>query len=775
MKKHTILLLLLLTWNLSALQYDNLLIDKIQIQIQGSATDYAETVKSKLKTREGDFFSQSEFDSDLKMLSQEFDRVDPGMTIVDDKIEIDLKIWPRPTIRSITWYGNEKIESPKLQKELGITFCSVFDRLAFNKAFHKLKAFYIKQGFFEAELNYEATYDSLTNEVDVAISIHEGRCGRIKAIRFCGFFPAEEDCLLDLMVTKKYNAFLSWITNEGTYNEDAIQHDKFVILNYVQNLGYADARVDVEICESDCQNRIEIIITADRGELYTCGNLSFEGNRLFCDADIIGQFSILEGDPFSPDALRKTCNNIIDFYGRRGFIDANVNYEPRLSPEGCSYSVHFTIEEGEQYRVGLIKVFGNCSTQTNVILHETLLVPGEVFNTDKLQRTEERLRNIGYFSHVNVYAVHSEDPCEIGGNYRDVHIEVEETSTGRFGAFFGYSTIETLFGGVNVTEKNFNWRGIDQIFTKGYQALRGGGEYAHVTVTIGKKSRSYVLSWTKPFFMDTKWSVGFDIERSNNRYISDDYEINAGGFTLHANYDINSFVRFGWHYRIRNTHVDISQKTAIEDPELFHAARISGLICATGVSLSYDSTDNLEKPGRGIKSRFETEYAGLGGDHRFWGLAYLNSYYYPLGCGTLKFRGDLRFLQPITPTRFNAMPLDERLFLGGDSTIRGYNPYKLGPHFRKSKDPKGGLSMQLLSLEYNRRLFKKMDGFLFFDAGHLSDKQWNFGRLSTSVGFGARIRVFDALPPVCLGFGFPLNPQRRGEVKRFFISFGAKF
>ncbi len=107
----------------------------------------------------------------------------------------------------------------------------------------------------------------------------------------------------------------------------------------------------------------------------------------------------------------------------------------------------FNIEEGQQYRVGLIKVIGNCSTETWIILHETLLIPGEIFNIDKLELTEERLMNIGYFKNVNVYAVKSGGPDSLGANYRDVQIEVEETTTGRIGAFLGYSTVESLFAG----------------------------------------------------------------------------------------------------------------------------------------------------------------------------------------------------------------------------------------------------------------------------------------------------------------------------------------
>src|SRR5262249_51948182 len=190
-----------------------------------------EAVLARIKTRAGEMFSHAIFDNDLKTLAQDFDRVIPKLESLNGKLYITLRIWPKPLIRSIQWAGNVRIKTKYLRKELGIDPGAVFDRQAFNKAFHKLKAYYVKNGFFEAELDYTVTLDPLANEVDIQISICEGRAGKIKEIMFCGFTPEEECRLVDLMVTKTYNCFLSWFNNEGIYNEDAIQHDQFTILN----------------------------------------------------------------------------------------------------------------------------------------------------------------------------------------------------------------------------------------------------------------------------------------------------------------------------------------------------------------------------------------------------------------------------------------------------------------------------------------------------------------------------------------------------------------
>lgn len=775
-----------------SLQYENQKIEKIEITVQGPCDSFDENiVLTRIKTRQGDFFSQADFDNDLKTLAQDFDRIEPIFELVDGKMYITLKIWPKPTIRSINWCGNERIKTKRLQQELKIPCFSVFDRKNFNQAFHKLKAYYVKKGFFEAELTYDIVLDPVTNEVDININIIEGRAGRIKDIQFVNFTSCEEEDICEQMVTKKYNLFLSWLNNEGTYNEEAMQHDQFNIINYLHNEGYADSTVEIQVCEAEQENRIIIIITAYKGSIYHVGNITVEGNTLFSEEEIRRKFTFCEGGVYSPEKIRNTIDNITNLYGRFGYIDATVDHEPCLSEcEDCIYNIKFTIEEGEQFRVGLIKVFGNCQTQTKVILHETLVIPGEVFNIEKLKRTEERLTNVGYFSHVNVYAVKSEGPCSLGDNYRDVHIEVEETSTGHFGAFFGYSTAESIFGGLNVTEKNFNYRGLSCFLQEGYKALRGGGEYAHATVTVGAKSRSYVFSWTKPFFNDTQWIVGFDLENSVNRYIAKDYDIKTYGGTLNAIYQLNQFMKLGCHYRLKHTDIETSGGLAYEEaydrrvkhesgPSLVEESRNDGMVSATGVTWTYDSTDHPSKPTRGVKSRLELEIAGLGGNFRFFGTAYTNSLYYKLDRrSVLKVRADFRFLLPFGGTTAKKMPLDERLFLGGDNTIRGYRPYKLGPRFIEG-DPRGGMSMQIYSLEINRRLMKNLEGFVFCDAGHLSFATYDFGiesaHISTSVGLGINFKIFDSMPPLTMGYGIPLNAKSRGEVKRFFISVGGRF
>jgi outer membrane protein insertion porin family len=770
------------------LPFDNQVVSRIDIEFVtgGKGKREAEVIRGKITTKKGSFFSQSQFDSDLKMLAQEYDWVEPSVIFENEQMVILVKLWQKPQIRSICFEGNQSFSDSTLLGELELEDASVYDRALFSRAFQKLRTFYAKKGYFEAEVNYSVAEDPTNNCVDIEITVCEGRSGRISSLAFCGLDNDEIDDIVDCMVTQPWNIVSSFMTGMGHYDQTAAEYDQYQVLNYLQNRGYADAKVEIDAVPSCDPRWLDVHIHASREKRYLFGEITYEGNEVVCDEVIDQLIKAEEGQCFAPDAIRDTLKNLQDIYGSKGYIEAIIDEDLTLREDEEIYDLHITIEEGEQYRVGLIKIFGNNYTQNRVILHETLLCPGEIFNTIKLSFTEERLRNIGYFDTVNVYAVRSSEEGGLGPNYRDVHIEVHETPTGSFGAFMGFSTGDDLFGGFNITEKNFNILGLnpETLKTIGPRALKGGGEFAHFTATIGQKTNSFVLSWTKPYFMDTPWAIGSDAERNWNGALAEDYEILSHTGTVHLRRNLNAFISVGTHYRIRNSVVHSKEKAKLESIQLREISGNNGWVSGAGFSLIYNSTNHPLRPSSGLRSRLDGEYVGLGGSHKFMSLSYVNSMYQPFGSnGVLKLRADFKFIQPLDIPKkgeesLSTIPLDERLMLGGDYLVRGYRPYAIGPKFNNLPDPRGGLSLVLLSIEYNKPLLPMADFFLFSDAGYLSKRSWdvNTDNLKVSIGFGMKLAVMGpASPPIVIGYGFPLNADNRSDIKRFFISMGAKF
>jgi len=775
--------------------YDDKKVSHIEIIIDSPDTQSPVNPKpilSRMKTREGDPFSQLTFDSDLKTLSEEYDKVEPILKIKDGKVFIEIRVSPKPLIHQIIWTGNKQLSTSTLQEELDIKPNTIFDRNAFNKAFNKVKELYFKKGYFESQLSYSLEPVENSPEVNILIEIQEGSPGYIKQIIFSGFSQAEQNEIEEQMYLKKYNFLISWLSGTGIYRDEALEQDRMTILTYLQNKGYADAYVEILHKEDLQSGKLIIEIIADKGQLYHFGDLHLEGNTLISTEDLQKKFLIHKGDPFSSEKMRATAQAIKDFYGQKGYIEANVQFEAQLKEDEPTFDIQFQIDEGEKYKVGLIHIFGNFSTKSNVILRESLLVPGETFDSRKLKATQDKLEAMGYFKSVNVYAVRTTEDVELGENYRDVYIEVEETSTGNVSLFMGFSSIDDVFGGLDLTERNFNIRGMGKALRGQISDLRGGGEFFHTRATVGKKQNNILVSWMDPYLNDSLWRFGTELSRTFSELQNNMRVITYGG-SVYTNYPLSTFWTVGMRQRLRHSKDHLSLDPLGSSPAALASVEEQralldqkGLVSAFSGNLSYDSTDSPYKPHRGWRSYFETEIAGIGGNYQFFKASYINSLYFAASKkGTFKLRADFKYLIPFGKTSRNNVPYSERFFLGGENTVRGYKNFLLGPLIELKNDagdlkatdtPKGGLSSTLLSLEYNYELVRILDVFAFVDVGSVTFGNLAINELRPTTGVGIRLDIGNRTP-IMVGWGIPLVREDRHNHKwqKVFFSMGGQF
>ncbi len=771
--------------------YDDRKISNIEI-IMDSETGQGDStsVLSRMKTQPGDRFSQVIFDNDLKSLSEEFEKVEPSILMKDGKLAIVIHVTPRPIIHQIIWVGNNQFRTSTLQEELDIKTNTVFNRQKFNKNFNKVKEYYFKKGYFESQLSYSLEQVPGTNEVDVVIEIHEGSPGYIKEITITGLTKKEKSAIEEQMYLKKYNFLTSWLTGSGIYRDEGLEQDRMAIINYLQDLGYADAEVNINRYEDPQSGKLIIQIDVNKGVIYRFGKITFEGNSLISTGELEKRAIASPGSTYSPEKMRETAQVIKDLYGQKGYIDTSVQFEATLSECEPIFDVDYVIEEGKPYKIGIIQMFGNTSTKCNVILRESLLVPGETFDSRKLKATQQRLEAIGYFKSVNVYAVRNPDEDE---NYRDVYIEVEETSTGNVSLFMGLSSVDSIFGGLDLTERNFCISGVGNALLGKLSCLRGGGEYFHVRGTVGKKESNILVSWMNPYVNDTLWRLGVEVSQTYST-LQNDVTVRTYGGSVYTNYPLSQYWTAGVRQRLRHSfdHLDLGtwgESNSISEESLDKQRELidqQGLVSAFSGNISYDSTDRPFKPTRGWRSYLEGEVAGVGGNYQFFKASYINSIYVPI-CrkGTLKFRGDFKYMIPFGKTDREHIPYSERFFLGGDNTVRGYKPFLLGPviHLRDdngklhaTSTPKGGLSSSLVSLEYNHEIVRVLDLFVFVDVGSVSFDSFAVTDIRPTTGFGARIDIGNRTP-IMVGWGIPLIREDRHNHKwqRVFFSMGGTF
>lgn len=767
--------------------YEGKEIASFKLSIQNSRpTDNpsAETKQllEQMSTHEGDRFSHELFDADLKRLSQKFERVIPIMkTNSCGDLDIVIELYKSPILSKVRIEGNRCVLTERVLEELDLEENAPFNRQAFFKSFNKLKEYYVKEGFFESKISYTITPNLDPSEVTVQIFIQEGRKGHIEKVVFTGVSDEERAELSDMILTRRYN-LLSWLLGTGTYNQEEIDRDRQTIISYFHDKGYPDALVQFHI-EDGKKGCILLEIEVVKGELYHFGTISFKGNNQISNEKIIDVLPIRPGKIYSAEKLRQSVQDIQRLYGDEGYIETRVSYQLGLHPLEPVYDVDFEIQESSQYKIGLIRVVGNVSTSSRLILQYAKIYPGDLIRSSLLSHCEQRLLGTGLFKEVKVYASHSSINPSLGPQYRDVIIEVEETPTGSMNFFFGLSTTDSIFGGLDLHENNFDHRGLLYFWRKGMSTLRGAGEFLDVNLQVGSKLQNYKIMWLTPYWKNSSWSLGVDLNYSRSKVISDDYNMNTFGVGVYGSHPFSSIWSYGWKCRLQNTIVNIDPAAGAQ-AALQHGN--SGIVTGGALFLKLDSTDNSFKPHRGVRSNIECALDAVvrhANDPKVFPMAqfvWSNAAYYPVWRrGTLKWRGDARFLFPFGAGKPDMVPLSQRYFLGGENSVRGYKPAILGPKFPNpapgtDPQPTGGMSSLLFSLEYVQNIFKPVDLFVFVDSGMISPQIFNAGSFKWSVGYGARLDIGNRLP-FTLGMGYPLNPSSDDEVERFFFTMGGQF
>lgn len=750
-------------------------VQSIQIRLRDPKEKIdTQSLLHRMSTREGGVFSQETFDRDLKTLSKQYEDVQPRMAESGDQVQIVLTLSNRPLIKTIVWKGNKEIGSTTLKKDLNLEEGSLLDREKLNEGISKIRVHYLKKGFYQVKVRYNLETQE-GGYCKLVIRIDEGVNGKIRDIDYNGFQRKELKNAQDSLLMQPYRFWSSWYTGRGYYVEEALELDRSKLVQQLQNNGYADALVTSKIEETSSKDGIKVTFEAKRGDPYYLDDIRLSGVQSFDKSKIESLITVKKGDLYSPSKLRAISDKISDYYGSRGFCDVVVNYDAKVDRlDKQLYDVDFQVHEGKRYKVGMVRFSGNYLTKPRVMMHESLLVPGQWVNTKKIQATEKRLMNTGYFQSVHIRTLDSSPEGFPEGTYKDIIIEVEEEeSTAKFALQLGAGMRQGFYSGVSATLNNFYLKGVPNIFRDGISAVKGNGEYLSVETMFSSKSSSYNLSWTDPYFLETPWSFGVDVDSSIHRdYGNNDYYTKSKGITFFGYYPFNDYLRLRLSDSIRDEDAELDPKM-VTSP-LASQAKHSGLFNTVAAALLYNSTDRQILPTKGFRSSLGASLTN--GPANYLKFFYHNSYYWSyFEDSTFKIRADLDAIDPIMGSGNYEVPLAQRMYNGGEDCLRGYRFGRLGPKDPVTNDPYGGISMYTLSFEYIYRVNDTISLFLFEDNGGLSDKRYHAGAMYSSYGAGIRLNLMGRFP-VTLGWGVPLRDKDNKSIERsFFFSIGGKF
>ena len=691
-----------------------------------------------------------------------------------DGVKVIVVVQTRVTLSEIVIQGNQAIKAKRLRRELNIKTGSPLDEQALEQARQKLVELYQKRGYPDTDVQYKVDVNEDRGTARVTFAVSEGQKSVVKRIRFVGNGTLTAKRLRKEMKTKENN-ILGFVTGAGRLNNQQLDADVQKLKELYQDNGYADAQItDVKIDRLDKKN-VVVTIYITEGQQYHVGTLSVEGLHIVTEANFRKVIKVTEGKIFSPQKLQKDIKSVEDAYGVAGYADAKVNVQ--TTPAGPSIvNLSYKVDEGIQSFVEHINISGNSRTKDKVLRREIILSPGDVFDTVRVDISKKRLEGLQYFERVDTYASDTAVPGR-----KDLNVVVQEKRTGNLNFGLGFSTTDGLLGFAELAQGNFdimNWR-----------TFTGAGQKFRARVQLGTQTKNASIELSEPYFLDQRLAFGGRLFFDEYNYFSNVYDQRDYGFDIFMRKPITNFLSVKLDYTIQEIDIYNINSSLITQQlnDLINEEGQKNLESRVTLSFTYDTRDSSFLTRKGTRIDLSAYVAGgpLGGDVQIYGFDFDAAQYFHLPYDTiLLFNGEIASV-----ANWNGgsiVPIFDRLYLGGASTLRGFKFRDVGPKDDEG-NALGGNTMARLTVEYTIPIIERIRAAVFYDGGFVDPGSWNFGanRVPSTKGrfsggfnqdIGVGVRLDLPIGPLRLDYGFPIEEDSfSSKSGQFQFSVGYQF
>jgi outer membrane protein insertion porin family len=576
--------------------------------------------------------------------------------------------------------------------------------------------------------------------VHLTFNLDEGPKVRIREIEFEGNRAVADGRLKGRMKENKQQWMLSFVTGRGNYQEAKFEEDAERVLEYYRDRGYVTAQVGdptVEVLGDSDDGRtrwVRLRVPVIEGNRYRIGSFEFAGNTVVKTDALRPLFNVDVGDYYSQKEVRKGFQKAQELYGAGGYFEftgfPDFTYSDQPNPaepqapaalaaapsdEPPTVDVTMRIQEGKQYFVNRITFVGNTTTRDSVIRRELRLYENGVFNTEALKYSVRRINQLGYFKALEGPprdVTFEKTPGE--ESKVDVRFRLEEQNRNQLTFGAGVSQFEGFFGQLSFQTANF----------------LGRGESLTVSLQGGSRAQNYTLGFTEPFLFDRNITGGVNLFKNEIRYIGQ-FTQKSGGGALTFGFPLGTgFTRMFTNYSYEQVRVtEISD--AYSDPLVLARnpwLRDSLLIGQGGVrtiskvvpTIVHNTVDQPIFPTTGRRLTASVDLAALGGNTKFYkptleGVLFLQQNTRM----SLGMRTQFEYIHTLGATQ--NLPIFERLFLGGEYSIRGFDIRTIGPQDPLTGLVLGGNKSLLFNVEQIFTIAGPVRLILFYDAGQVRD------------------------------------------------------
>ena len=661
----------------------------------------------------------------------------------------------RQRVKNVDYTGSKKLERTKIEEKLktantAIRLDTFIDPALIRKVEGLVRDMLKEKGFQGAEVTHEITpVSGAPKQVNVVFKLSEGPKVKIRRVEFNGNQAFSDRSLRRRMKENRAHWFLSFLTGRGVYQETKFEEDAEKVMEFYRDRGYiraqvGEAQLNVLGDSPDKKTRwIELQVPVTEGNRYRVSSFDVAGNKVVKTEALKPLFKLKNGDYYNQKLVRKGFQKAQEIYGQGGYMeftgfpDYKFSDEPnpaepntpaalaavtptQTASASPTVDVTLRIEEGKQYLVNRIVFTGNTTTRDNVIRRELRLYEGNIFNTEALKYSIKRLNQLGYFKPLEGPGKDvTIDQIATADSTVDVKMKLEEQNRNQLTFGAGVSQFEGFFGQLSFQTANF----------------LGRGESFTVSLQGGQRAQNYSVAFTEPFLFDRNITGGVNLFKQDVRYVGQFTQKTTGGVLTFGLPVGNGFTRMFTNYsyeRVRVSEIsDVYTDPVVlaRNPFLRDSLLIgqSGerIISKVTPTLQYNSVDQPIFPTTGKRLVLSTDLAGLGGNTKFAKPTVEAVMFIRQNTRmSLGMRGQVEYIRNFSNVR--ELPIFEKLFLGGEYSVRGFDLRSIGPQDINTGLVLGGNKSLLFNVEQIITIAGPVRLILFYDAGQVRDTGQSF-------------------------------------------------
>lgn len=686
-----------------------------------------------------------------------------------------LTVKERPVLGDVKVEGVKRVSERSVKDRVELLIGRPVDPLLVARAVTRIDSLYEAEGYYLARVQPETTM--VDGRANLVFHIEEGRRLAISGIRILGNEKLSDGTVASSMKTKPEGF---WWFRKGEFKDDKYQGD---IAERIPELYARNGYVDVEVLKDTLivdreRGKALVEITVKEGPQYKVGSFEIVGNRRFSTDELERYYPFTQVSPtlaqrvsglvhrrapasslFDRTRWDEATDKISTAYRNEGFIYAQVRpvVNRDTTPSGQPVvNLRWELDERQPAIINRIDIAGNDYTTESCIRNSLVILPGDVFNQDRLVRSYQNIANMGFFE--TPMPPPDTRPNEQGDV--DVVFRVKEKRTGNvnFGASMGQGT------GVG------GFIGLDQPNLFG-QCKRGSLQWQ-----FGQLINDFNLSYTDPSIQQGRLSGTISAYRTQQRFNISNLgrSVRTGGsFALGLPVPHSPFSRVQLSYGLEAIKFG-TQGLFGQANDVYGDGNVRSTV---GVNFTRDTRIDLPFATAGGMETFQAQFSGgpLGGSADFQRYTGEVRAYAPLGQlgGTSPGSQPVKFVLGLT-ARTGALFGNSGAFfgfqqfaLGGvqfGEQLRGYPEFSISPSGYRATASTYNANIESFgnaffssTVEVGMRVNQMFYTDVFYDAGNIwrDPRQIFPTRLFRGAGFGVSV-----LTPVVgmlgidVGYGF---------------------